>query len=188
MVYRMFESWGRLIYRFRWLVLAVSGVLLAGSVVAVFNGGSLSNSGPQDDQIEAAHASKLINTELQKTQTRTPGSSFLVIFSSPTLKTTDPQFQSAMSDALEPLSSDVRVTTVTTPYNAGSPNVASALISRDGHRALAMVSLKDDPKESRHYIDQVAGKVHSSQLQILVTGTLAINRAFDVTLESDLQR
>jgi RND superfamily putative drug exporter len=184
----MFEAWGRLVYRFRWLVLAVSGVLLVGSVVAVFNGGSLSNGGPQDEQIEAAHASNLINTELQKTQTRTPGSNFLVILSSSTLKTTDPEFQAAVTDALQPLSSDARVTTVTTPYNAGGPSVASAMISRDGHRALAIVGLKDDPKDSRHYIDQVAGKVHSSQLKILITGSLAINRAFDVTLESDLQR
>jgi RND superfamily putative drug exporter len=183
----MFEAWGRLVYRFRWLVLAVSGLLLAGSVLAVFNGGSPSNSGPQDEHIEAAYASKLINTELQRgTQAKSRGSSFLVILSSPALKTTDPEFQSAVSDALEPLTSDARVTTVTTPYSAGAS--AAALVSRDGHRALAIVGLKDDPNTARHYIDQVAGKVHSTQLKILITGSVAINHAFDVTLESDLQR
>ena len=41
----MFAWWGQFVYRHRWAVLGVSAVMLAGSIVALFDGGTLKNSG-----------------------------------------------------------------------------------------------------------------------------------------------
>jgi len=46
----MFAWWGQFVYRHRWAVLGVSGVMLAGSIVALFNGGTLKNSGGRDTE------------------------------------------------------------------------------------------------------------------------------------------
>lgn len=191
----MFESWGRFVHRWRWQVLVASALLLAASIVALVTGGTLTTSGPLDPQIEAARTSQLMGKELPKAESNAgsntgsnTGSNFLVIFSSITQSATDPGFRSSVEQALQPLGGDSRVTSVMTPYNVPTPAAAATLISKDGHRALAIISLKDGPAESRKYVDEVSGKVHSRQLQVLATGTVAINHAFDTTLESDLKR
>ena len=41
----MFAAWGRFVYRRRWPVLAVSGVLLIASIFIVIQGGKLQSGG-----------------------------------------------------------------------------------------------------------------------------------------------
>jgi len=60
-----------------------------------------------------------------------------------------------------PLSSDSRVTTVTTPYSV-PPAQRSALVSRDQHKALVVVALKDSSVQAQSYINQVVGEVHEA--------------------------
>ncbi len=58
----MFAWWGQFVYRHRWAVLGVSGVMLAGSIVALFNGGTLKNSGGRDT--ESGRALALMQDQL----------------------------------------------------------------------------------------------------------------------------
>ena len=46
----MFAWWGQFVYRFRWAVLGVSAIMLAGSIVAFLNGGTLKNSGGENTE------------------------------------------------------------------------------------------------------------------------------------------
>jgi len=185
----MFNAWGRFVHRFRWPVLAVSAVCLGLSVVGLFTGGQFSMGNSNDTTLEAAHANQLVAQELNKNQNaqQYSGGTFDLIFKSSTLVVGDPQFKTALESAVEPLSSDSRVLKVTTPYNQGVPVVPN-FVSNDQHMALAHVELKDAGQTARKYVDQVAGEVRSPTLAITVTGNVPINRAFDSTLESDLQR
>jgi putative drug exporter of the RND superfamily len=182
----MFARWGRFVYRFRWATLIASALLLGLSVVAVLTGANLTNSGNFGSNLAAGQASKLINDEIHP-QGAPAGSSFTLIFSSGSLSATDPGFQSALQDAVAPLGSDSRVTAVRTPYSV-PPIEQSAFISRDLHKALVIVELKDDQLKAETYIDQVTSEIHPSALSYVLTGGVPITRSFNSTLQDDLQR
>jgi RND superfamily putative drug exporter len=182
----MFARWGRFVYRFRWATLVASALLLGLSIVAVLTGANLTNSGNFGTNLAAGQASKLINDEIHP-QGAPGGSSFTLIFSSTSLTATDPTFQSALQDAVASLDSDSRVTAVRTPYNV--PQIQqSAFISKDSHKALVIVEMKDDQLKAETYIDQVTSEIHPSALSYVLTGGVPITTAFNSTLQADLQR
>src|SRR5467141_2609158 len=108
----MFAAWGRFVYRRRWPVLAVSGVLLLASIFIVIQGGKL-QSGGFIETSESGRASRLIERELP----RAGGGTFTLIFSSATLIATSPEFRTAVDAAIAPLRSDLRVATIVTPFD-----------------------------------------------------------------------
>src|SRR3989441_5415627 len=178
----VFAWWGQFVYRHRWAVLGVSGVMLAGSIVALFNGGTLKNSGGRDT--ESGRALALMEDQLPQNGA---GSSFVLVFGSNSLAVSDPSFKQAMLTALQPLKADSRVKTVETPFDLPAEQ-ARALTSPDGHHAFAQVSLKDDYSSARQYYTQLRAEVRSDRLQVLGTGNVAIGSDFDKYLASDLQR
>ncbi len=184
----MFARWGRFVYRFRWATLVVSAVALGLSVVAIFTGGTLADNSGFGADTPAGKAAKLIKDEIHpQGATASGGSSLTLIFSSSTLNADDPAFQSAVEQAVAPLSGDPRVATVTTPYTVPAA-AKSALISKDSHKALVVVDLKDDARKAQIYINQVVGEVHPGQLSVVATGQVPINLAFNKSLENDLNR
>jgi RND superfamily putative drug exporter len=182
----MFARWGRFVYRRRWATLVVSGLLLGLSIVGILSGGTLAGNGGFGANLAAGQAAKLITDEIQPQQAA-PGSGFDVIFSSSSLRATDPAFQSAVEQAMSPLSSDPRVTGVTTPYSVPAIE-QSRLISKDSHKALVFINLRDNSVKAQKYIADLAAKIHPGPLQMVVTGQVPINQAFNTTLEQDLQR
>src|SRR6202171_6535339 len=184
----MFARWGLFVYRNRWATLIASALLLGLSTLAIFTGGTLADTGGFGANLPAGRAAKLIADEVHpQAITAKPGlSSVTLIFSSPTLTADDAAFQKAVEDAVAPLSGDPRVTRVTTPYS--TPAVAKALISKDSHKALVQVSLKDDSQTAQGYINQVVSEVHPGPLSVVATGQVPINLAFKGALENDLQR
>jgi len=182
----MFARWGRFVYRFRWATLIASMVLLGLSVAALLTGAQLAGNGGFGANLAAGTAAKLITSEI-KAQGSSTGSSFELIYSSPTLTASDPAFQTAVEDSVASLPFDSRVTAVRTPYNVPAIQ-SSAFISRDAHEALVVVELRDGSVKAQDYIDQVVGEVHSGPLHMVATGQVPINLAFNKTLESDLQQ
>lgn len=182
----MFARWGRFVYRFRWATLIASALLLGLSFVAILTGATLTSSGSFGADLAAGQANKLINSEIHP-QGAVAGSSFTLIFSSDTLTATDPGFRSALQDAVGSLDFDSRVTAVRTPYNVPQIQQA-AFISRDSHKALVIVELKDDLVKAETYLDQVTSEVHRGPLSVVVTGNVPITSSFNSTLQDDLQR
>jgi RND superfamily putative drug exporter len=184
----MFARWGRFVYRFRWATLVASALLLGLTVVALLTGGTLAGSGGFGADLPAGKAAKLIADEIHpQGSTATASSSVTLIFSSTSLTVDDSTFKQALQDAVAPLSSDPRVTAVTTPYSV--PAVArAALISRDAHKALVVVDLKDDSQKAQGYVDQVVAEVRPGSLNMVATGQVPINLAFKGILEKDLNR
>jgi RND superfamily putative drug exporter len=180
----MFAWWGHFVYRFRWLVLGVSVVLLVASLVALRNGGELKNSGGQNT--ESGRALALVHDQLPQSGPGA-GSSFVLVFGSKTLGVQDPAFKQAVFDALQPLKDDARVKSIETPFDLPAEQ-AKAFLSTDGHHLFAQVSLKDDYPTARQFYKQMRTEVHSSQLEVLGTGAVAIGADFDTYLQSDLHR
>src|SRR5467141_2205971 len=184
----MFARWGRFVYRFRWATLIASALLLGVSIVAIFTGGTLADNGGFGANLPAGRAAQLIKDEIHpQATTATNGSSFTLIFSSPSLSANDPTFQKAVEDAVTSLNSDLRVTTVTTPYSV-PPAQKAALISKDSHKALVIVDVRDDSRKAQNYINQLVGEVHPGPLSVVATGQVPINQAFNKSLENDLNR
>ena len=182
----MFAAWGRVVYRWRWAVLALSMLLLGLSIEGLLHGGGFASGNSSGVQYEAARASTLI---AQQQGTGKPaGSYFLLIFSSPQASATDPAFRTEVLAALQPLRNDPRVTSIRTPYDAPTPAAASPLISRDGHEALASVQLRDRGTHAADAYAALRAEVHPPTLRVTGTGTAPLNNAFSTTLESDLQR
>ena len=181
----MFAGWGRFVYRYRWATLAGSGVLLAISIAGMLMGGTLTSGGPLTSNLESARAGNLVTSELGASKVT---SNFDLLFSSQTLSVSDPSFKDAVTAALAPIQGDPRIANLVSPYNAPSPRVAQALTSTDGHQALVSIDLKSSGTQARSDYDALRKSVHSDTLTVTGTGFVAINEAFNKTLESDLQR
>jgi len=182
----MFAAWGRLVYRFRWLTLGGSALLLGLSIVGILTGASLAGNGSFGADLAAGRAANLISAQIPAQRAST-GSSLTLLFSSSDLTVTDAGFQSALKGAVAPLSGDPRVTAVQTPYSV-TPIEQPGFVSRDAHKALVIVEFKDDSTTAETYYQQVVAEVHPGPLQVVATGEVPINHAFSTTLESDLQR
>src|SRR5256886_9042839 len=110
----MFAWWGYFVYRFRWPVLGVSVVLLAASILALRNGGTLKNSGGQNT--ESGRALALMHDQLPQSG-EGAGSSFVLVFGSQALGVADPAFKQAGLAALPPLQPSPRGKSIETPLH-----------------------------------------------------------------------
>jgi RND superfamily putative drug exporter len=182
----LFATWGRLIYRWRWATLVVSGLLLVLSVAGVLAGGNLTSGNSEKSNLESARAADLVNQQLSSG--RPAGSSFLLIFGGKSQPATDPAFRSAVQSALAPIEHASHVIAVQTPYNAPTPAAAAALISRDGHEALVRVDLNETGNQAAADYAALRSEVHPHGVTVTGTGQVPINRAFNTTLETDLAR
>jgi len=182
----VFAGWGRIVYRYRWATLIGSGVLLALSVAGLLMGGTLTSGGPLTSNLESARAGNLMSSELANSNKQT--STFLLILRSDTLSVSDPAFKDAATNALAPIQNDARINSLTDPYNAPSPRVAQAFTSKDGHEALVSVELKSSGPQAWKDYDALRAQVRSDSLTVTGTGFVPINKAFNTTLETDLQR
>ena len=181
----MFASWGRFVYRFRWATLVGSAALLAISIAGLLMGGTLTSGGPLTSNLESARAANLITSEFATSKVT---SNFILLFTSKTESVGDPAYKAAVTAALAPIEGDSRISSLITPYNAPSPRIAQAFTSTDGHQALVSIDLKSSGMQARKDYDALRAQVHSGTLTVTGTGFVAINEAFNKTLEADLQR
>ena len=190
----MLASWGRLVHRFRFAVIALSVASLIPSLWLITHGGRLATT-DVPTTTESGRALDLIGRELPG---RPPSFSF--IFSSPTLPARDPAFRREVEHALAPLRSDERVARVVTAYDppvydASVP--AAEMISRDGRRALAVVELKGEAAafSSLEFsvlppdvYPSLRAKVKTETLEMLPVGNIPLNHDFTEVTRTDLQR
>ena len=186
----MFARWGRFVYRFRWPTLVVSGGLLGLSLVSLLQGGTLLSGGPLTSNLESFQAFRLMNSEFNNTSTKTATSTVDFIFKSDSQQVTDPAYRDEVTAALAPIQNDPRVVRITSPYNVPA-QAAPSLTSRDGHEALVFVEINSTGQQAWKDYTSIHDKIKAampSSLTVTGTGFVPINRAFNTTLESDLQR
>ena len=186
----MFARWGRFVYRFRWATLVVSAALLGISLVSLLQGGTLQSGGPLTSNLESFQAFRLMNQEFNNSTTQAATSTVDFIFKSDSMSVSDPAYKDAVTAALAPIQGDSRVVKITTPYNVPE-QAAASLTSRDGHEGLVFVEINSTGQKAwNDYAalhDQIKAATPST-LTMQGTGFVPINKAFNTTLESDLQR
>src|SRR5437879_10724558 len=111
----MLASWGRVVHRLRWWLVALSLLPLA-LWLAVVPGERLDES-VVPPEMESVRAVRILDEELAP---RPP--SFGLIFSSATLRGTDPRFVAEVRRALAPLRCDPHVARIRTPCDGAAPD------------------------------------------------------------------
>lgn len=178
----MLQSLGRLASRHPRAILVLAAIWFALSVIVLRSGIGRLSTGTIGG-LEADRAGQLVNGILG----RAPDTTFVAIFSSPTLDPTETRFREAMESALEPIVHDPRVTSVLTPYNAG-PLRAASMTNEDARAAYALISVAGDFSDAGHGYPSLRRKLGSNTLSIVCTGRLPFARDLDDTLEHDLLR
>ena len=177
----MLAAWGGFVHRRRRLVLALSAGLLALALLGLVRGTSPSYNPNTIAGTEAATANGLLNQAFPAQNAHT----LLLVYESPTLHVGQPAFQAALESSVQQLRSDSLVASVQTPYDPGP--AAAGLISRSGHEALVVVTLKNTAQAAQATYDQLRPVVGPADpLTVTATGSLAINAAFQTQLAHDL--
>jgi RND superfamily putative drug exporter len=173
--------WGNFVYRRRWAVLVLSVGLIVLSISGILKGTSPSYKPQGITDTESGAAYQLSTQQIPARSV----SSLELLYRSGTLTATQPAFRTAVESSVGPLQTDPRVQSIVTPYNAGP--AAAGLVSRDGHEALAIVTLKDTQQAKRASYSELTDELGpSSPLQVTGTGDLAIKAAFNTQSEQDL--
>jgi putative drug exporter of the RND superfamily len=179
----VFAAWGRLVYRFRWLVLVASILSIAAVVYAMGYGGRLGTgefSAPEGT--ESGRVEELLDEEVTKAPP-----SFMLVFGSEDEKATDPAFRDQVERVLEPLEEDERVAGVRTAYENGATD--EAMISRNGHYSLVVVELQEGSfAELQDAYADIRQEVRPGPLEVVATGEIPLNEDFESVTETDLKR
>ena len=179
----MFSAWGRLVYRFRWLVLIASILSIAAAIFSMGYGGRLGTgefSAPEGT--ESGRVEEVLDEEVAKAPP-----SFMLVFGSEDEKATDPAFRDQVERALEPLEEDERVTGVRTAYENGATD--EAMISRDEHHSLAVVELEEGSfTELQDAYVNLRREVRPGPLEVVAAGEMPLNEDFESVTEADLKR
>src|SRR5215212_5193079 len=169
---------GRAIHRRRWLVIGLWLLAILAALPAVPSAArSLSPGGFATNDMEASRATRAITSALGENP-----STLLVIFSSPTLRTTDPAYYEAVDASLQNLLSLDLVARVST--HRDNPRQAAP----DGHTAYAVIALRSLPDEFRGVIPRVQGALHPSGLDMTLTGAPIFFSDIQSVTERDLRR
>ncbi|MGH8792607.1 MAG: MMPL family transporter [Stackebrandtia sp.] len=137
----MFSSWGRIVVRLRWAILAAAVAVVA--VGGAWGSGvfeSLADGGFQNPDSPSAQADERID-ELFGSQ----DADVVLLYSSDEHAVSEPEFADPVSETLDSVAGLDEVSSVTSYYNTESPQ----FVSEDGHSTIATVSLSGDSDEDR---------------------------------------
>jgi RND superfamily putative drug exporter len=137
----MFAWWGRVVTRWRWLVLAAAGAFVAVAVgwgMGVF--GALSGGGFEDPGSEAARTNDRITEELGSQDV-----DLLVLYSSERMRVDAPEFREPVTATLAQLRRHPAVVRVVSWYGSQPP----MMISQDGRATYAAVQLVGDDQDAK---------------------------------------
>ncbi|MFV0457920.1 MAG: MMPL family transporter [Actinomycetales bacterium] len=132
-------AWGRLIYRFRWLVLALGLALLTfGSiwgpgVVTLLGSGGFDVPGSESERAQT----RIVET------VGAPGADVIALYRSDEYTVDDAAFADAVQDAVADVPDDPLVRQITSYYSTGAP----ALVSSDRHATFVAVQLRGTSDE-----------------------------------------
>src|ERR1035437_2701990 len=173
----MMQRWGRFVARRSWTVL-VAGLLLV--VAAAVSGlgvfGNLSNGGYDDPASESARS--LVKEHATFTS---HAADIVVIYSSASMKVSDPAFRAAVSNVINglPVGSIQRVTSW---YQTPSPT----LISKDQHATRVIFALSGTQDQKAALVDRLSTHLDARGLSTSVGGQWAVFRDVNHAVSRDI--
>ncbi len=177
----MLELWGRIVHRHRWLTLALTGVFLALSAIALARGGSLSSGDIHD--LEASRAQALVERVLGHPAETT----FVAVLRDDDATPGTDAFRSARDAALASVRTDARVDTVVTSDSAPT-FMRAGLVDADRREELVLITLRGDFKEALASYPAVRAELGGAGVVVTATGHVPFVSDMNHTLEKDLLR
>jgi RND superfamily putative drug exporter len=176
----MLYRWGTLMYRWRWLVIALWAVGLLVAMPAAANVNSALTNGFGRTDTESQRAMDILDEKLG----RTPAS-VTVTFHSDELAYQDAKYRLEVDRVLNRLKeSNAQIALAETPYSSGNPNMAS----QDGRTIYAVVFVDATASETQDMVPQLREALDSDLLQVRLTGALPLFYDIGVVSEDDLRR
>src|SRR3954451_16688179 len=173
----MFEALGRVMYRRRrWVVaLSVAFVVFAGVWgTGVF--GAMTGGGFEDPDSDSSRAVAVANQELGR-----DSADVVVLYRSDDLTVDDPGYQTAVDDSLRALP-EGRVDRTTTFCSTGAPS----LVSTDRQSTFAVLQLTDG--EDEEAVQQVRDDLTAPGLDVRIGGNAVINTDINSQVSADIAR
>jgi RND superfamily putative drug exporter len=177
----VFESWGRLVYRRRRVVLVAALIVVAFAAAwgtGVF--GKLQSAGgftPPDSQSQQ-------EANLETTAFGRDAGDVVVLYSSPVRSVRSPAFRAAVTRALSELPRS-RAESVTTYWSTRSPQFVSA----SGHQTYAVIEMtgtSDDARQAN--FDAIKNRLGAAGLRTQVGGLIPTDEAISKQVSSDIGR
>ncbi|HEX2883026.1 MAG TPA: MMPL family transporter [Candidatus Limnocylindria bacterium] len=177
----VFAAIGRFVYRFRKVIPAVGLAIVIGLVAwSNMAGGRLIQGGWFIEGSEERAAAELLSDRFGEA-----ASTVLVVYEDPDGDAADADFQEGVADSLEPIADDPLVDEIIT-YGA---QPADQLLSRDGSKTIAIVTLTANEEEAVEEIADLTDQIEAPEgVEIEITGVPQIYHEFTQRLESDLIR
>jgi RND superfamily putative drug exporter len=176
----MMQTWGRWVARRAWAVLAGAMALVV--VAAVFGlgvFGSLSNGGFEDPASQSARS-----LAAEHATFTSHDADVVAIYSSPTLKVTDPAFRQSVGQVIARLPKGA-VQRVTTWYQTPTP----ALISKDQHSTRVVLALSGTTQDQKAALyDRIRPDLAARGLTSTVGGQWAVFNDVNHTVSKDIAR
>lgn len=175
----MFEALGRVMYRRRRWVVAITLAFVAFAGVwgtGVF--GQLVGEGFEDPGSQSSRAARRSAEALGR-----EGSDVVVLYRSDDLTVDDPRFQQAVTRSLEALPGDV-VQQATTFWATRAPQ----LVSEDRQSTYAVLTLAGDLDQRKAGLDEIEADLSADGLDVSVGGATTIERDINQMVSSDIAR
>jgi RND superfamily putative drug exporter len=176
-----FARLGRLIAEFRWAVLVVwLLVLVAGGLLAPRVTKALQTGGFLVPNSESTAAAATIDREFGAANRN----NLVIVFRSPTRTVDDADFKAEVVGATDRLAALPGIRQVDSYYRSD----VSALVSRDRHSTIALVTLDGNEREVEQRVTDVRKALDGVTLEHFVTGQPASNVDVRMISEEDLRR
>jgi uncharacterized membrane protein YdfJ with MMPL/SSD domain len=177
----MFESWGRVVYRRRRLVLVIAliGVAFAAAWGTGVFGRLQSSGGFTPAASQSQQSANLATAAFGR-----DAGDVVVLYSSPTMSVRSPAFRAAVTRTLARLPAR-RVDSVATYWSTGSPQFVSA----SGRETYAVLELagSDDAARQKNY-NAISAELGAPGLRTQVGGTVPTEEAINKQVTSDIGR
>jgi RND superfamily putative drug exporter len=176
----MFAGLGRFVYKRRWSVLIAGFVfLLLSGVFGTSVFGSLKPGGFNDPNAESTKALQSMTDKLGRDDT-----SLIVLFTAKDGMTIDnPSYKQAVENTLAKINSKPGVSTITTYYNSGAPQ----LVSANKQSTYAIVGLNGNNVTIGKYMKDLRPLLTSEILTVQLGGEPAINEEISKQVSEDIK-
>ena len=176
-------KFGRVAHNRRATIIAISICSLAISGVLIAGGNQFADGNQPPASIEAGRALELVSEELPVTSTNT----VTYIFTHESKSWNDPEFKNWVLEAIESLDEiPLETLSISMAYDdEENPLHLAQHVSADAKRTAIFVQFGGSEHEVETALDEIKNSISSENLEVLVTGSLVINKDFDRLLEQD---
>ena len=171
------------VIRYRWWVISAwIAVFLASATLAPRIGGALKQGFGEVDT-ESRLAVRQMVDALDVSE-----SGVTLVFSSDRLEVSHPAYVAAMEDTIAPLREIPEVTRIVTFYSVPDEEMGATMVASDGRTTYAFVELDAPTDESTALVEPIRDALADTELDVWVTGGVALFADLTAYSEADLRR